>query len=96
MLLPNGFMRSGKYYAGDVSGNKGESLVVEISGEKAGLWHDFATGDGGDILALWAKVKGFDVDGFPELMRDIQGWLGNPIATPEKSSVVQHAQHKPL
>ena len=96
MLLPNGFMRSGKYYVGDVNGNKGESLVVEASGTKAGVWYDFATGDGGDIIELWAEVKGFSKDGFPELIKDIQNWLGDPIATPERSSTVQYTPHKPL
>src|SRR5210317_2085277 len=59
-LLPNGVLRAGKFIVGDISGGKGESLVVEMNGSKAGLWHDFATGDGGDILDLWAGVKGFD------------------------------------
>lgn len=76
-LLPNGVVRRGKFYIGDVQGNRGESMVLELNGTKAGLWHDFATGDGGDILALWAAVKGIDPKTrFPDLMQDVRGWLG--------------------
>ena len=78
-LLPNGAVRRGKFYIGDVQGNRGESMVLELNGTKAGLWHDFATGGGGDILALWAAVKGIDAKTrFPDLMQDVRGWLGVP------------------
>ena len=81
-LLPNGVLRAGKFIVGDISGGKGESLVVEMNGSKAGLWHDFATGDGGDILDLWAGVKGFDRKSqFKELITDIQSWIGGGIPT---------------
>lgn len=76
-LLPNGVVRRGKFYIGDVQGNRGESMVLELNGTKAGLWHDFATGDGGDILALWAAVKGIDTKTrFPDLIKDVRDWLG--------------------
>ncbi|MFP3023791.1 MAG: hypothetical protein ACEY3K_13240, partial [Wolbachia sp.] len=55
-LLPRGTFRGDKFYVGDVHGNKGKSLVVELSGSRAGLWNDFATGEGGDIIDLWAAV----------------------------------------
>ena len=51
-LLPGGKIRHGKFVVGDIHGSKGDSLTVELSGAKIGMWHDFATGDGGDILAL--------------------------------------------
>lgn len=76
-LLPNGAIRHGKFYIGDVHGSRGESMVLELNGTKAGLWHDFATGDGGDILSLWAAVRGIDAKTrFPELVKDIKDWLG--------------------
>lgn len=84
-LLPNGVIRGQKFMVGDVAGNKGDSLVVELRGEKAGLWHDFATGAGGDIFDLWASVRGFDRQGqFPALLQDIQSRLGAGI--PARSS----------
>jgi twinkle protein len=30
-----------------------ESLKVHLTGDKAGIWQDFATGEGGDLLDLW-------------------------------------------
>lgn len=67
---------------GNVQGDKGDSLVVEMNGEKAGLWHDFATGVGGDIIDLWATTKGFDRQTqFPVLLQDIQTHLGAGIDT---------------
>jgi len=77
-LLPNGIARAGKFFIGDLKGNRGESMVVELAGPKAGLWHDFATDDGGDIFDLWARVKGIDRHNrFADLVQDIQRWLGS-------------------
>lgn len=94
-LLPNGLVRAGKFIVGDTSGGKGESLVVEMKGSKAGLWHDFATGDGGDILDLWAEVKSFDrKTQFKELITDIQSWIGHGIPTSQPMQC-KHTAHKP-
>lgn len=76
-LLPNGKIRNGKFVVGDVHGNKGDSLSVELSGAKIGMWHDFATGDGGDILSLWGEVHGLDVrHRFPDIVSAVREWLG--------------------
>ena len=78
-LLPNGIVKGGKFVVGDVHGSKGDSLTVEIAGSKAGLWHDFATGEGGDIISLWAAATGrVSSEAFPDLMDDIRRWLGGP------------------
>ena len=78
-LFPAGVFRHGKYLIGDVQGNKGESLAVELTGNKAGMWHDFATGEGGDIIALWAAATGRNTQSdFPSLLDDIRHWLGEP------------------
>ncbi|RZF43824.1 hypothetical protein LSTR_LSTR006365 [Laodelphax striatellus] len=77
-LLPNGTFRGDKFYVGNIQGDKGKSLVVELSGSEAGLWHDFATGEGGDIIDLWAGVhrKSTRIE-FPEVMTSIAQWLGH-------------------
>lgn len=76
-LLPGGVFKNNKFYVGDIRGNMGESLVIDISGDKAGMWHDFATGEGGDIIGLWAAVTGRDTKyDFPELINDMSDWLG--------------------
>ena len=38
-------------------GNKG-SLVIDMSGDKKGLWHNFETGESGNLLALIQKETG--------------------------------------
>ena len=76
-LLPNGHKNRGVFEVGDVQGNRGNSLKVELENGKAGMWHDFATGDGGDIFDLWANCQNLNVKTqFPELIASIQEWLG--------------------
>ena len=53
-LFPAGKKRRGKFLVGDVLGSPGDSLEVVLDGEKAGLWTDRATGDGGDVFDLIA------------------------------------------
>ncbi|HER27442.1 MAG TPA: hypothetical protein ENI69_10075, partial [Rhodospirillales bacterium] len=78
-LFPAGVFRHGKFLVGDVQGNKGESLTVELTGGKAGMWHDFATKEGGDIISLWAAATGRNTQSdFPSLLDDIWQWLGEP------------------
>ncbi len=85
-LLPRGIFRGDKFYVGNIQGDKGKSLVVELSGSEAGLWHDFATGEGGDIIDLWAGVnrKSTRIE-FPEVMASIAEWLGKKHARKYKS-----------
>ncbi|MBF0182732.1 MAG: hypothetical protein HQM03_22190 [Magnetococcales bacterium] len=76
-LLPSGKTRYGKFLIGDVEGNPGDSMVVELTGPKAGMWFDHATGQGGDILDLWAVTRGWDArSDFPRLLEDVAAWLG--------------------
>ena len=57
-LFPAGKKRGGKFLTGDVLGSPGDSLEIVLDGDKAGLWTDRATGDGGDIFALIAAHHG--------------------------------------
>ena len=91
-LFPHGRIRNGKFYVGDVDGNPGRSLVVELEGERRGLWKDFATDEGGDVIALWARSHGLSArHDFPRVASDIRQWLGLapplPPARPEGRSV---------
>jgi hypothetical protein len=77
-LLPNGKSRGRQFFIGDLQGNPGKSLVVELAGPKAGMWIDFATGECGDIFDLWATNLGLDSRRqFPELVHEIGRWLGD-------------------
>ena len=78
-LFPTGQISHHTFVIGNVQGEEGDSLHVELSGHKAALWHDFATGEGGDIFSLWGAVHGWDThDQFPEIVSSIQTWLGTP------------------
>ena len=92
-LLPAGKSRYGKFLIGDVAGTPGESMKVELTGEKAGVWYDHAVGHGGDILDLWAVVRGMNTKTeFPRVIEDIRGWLGEPT---KPSSALSPRQKKP-
>ena len=81
-LLPQGYIQNHCYYAGDIEGGKGKSLVVQLQGNKQGCWHDFATNQGGDLLNLWSEVKGYGKSEFPKLLTEINEWLGNSSINP--------------
>lgn len=72
-LLPGGKKSSGEWKAGSVSGETGLSLSVRLSGAKAGVWRDFATGEGGDLLDLWAACRGLSVS---QAMVEAKAYLG--------------------
>lgn len=72
-LLPGGKKSSGEWKAGSVSGEAGQSLSVRLSGAKAGVWKDFSTGEGGDLLDLWAACRGLSVS---QAMNEAKAYLG--------------------
>lgn len=62
---------------GDLTGAAGESLSIELTGERAGLWKDFATGEGGDLIDLWRETQGYKGHGgFMEAVGDLEQHLG--------------------
>lgn len=56
-LLPNGKKSGAEWHVGSIEGESGESLGVHLTGEKSGIWSDFATGVSGDLLDLWAVTR---------------------------------------
>ena len=77
-LLPNGRREGGEWRVGSVGGEPGKSLGVHLTGEKVGVWRDFATDEGGDLLDLWVAVKRIRL---VDALREAAAWLG--IKTPE-------------
>lgn len=51
-LLPAGRQVGSQWIVGNVFGDAGDSLYVELTGPKQGLWYDHAAGNGGDLLEL--------------------------------------------
>ncbi|MDH5528279.1 MAG: AAA family ATPase [Nitrospirota bacterium] len=85
-LFPNGVTRNGTFQVGDLHGSKGNSLSVELAGDKRGLWTDFATGEGGDVIDLWAGVHALSArTDFHKVIEGAAEWLGavswqNPLS----------------
>jgi hypothetical protein len=82
-LFPRGKCRGAQFLVGNLQGEPGDSLVVELAGDKRGLWIDFATGESGDILALWASARRYTLPAdFGEVLEEAAHWLGGDyIAT---------------
>ncbi|MBP7656152.1 MAG: hypothetical protein KA742_06330, partial [Pseudoxanthomonas sp.] len=86
-LFPAGRKRGGKFLTGDVLGSPGDSLEIVLDGDKAGLWTDRATGDGGDIFTLIAAHLGIDAHAdFPRVLDAATELLGRAPATPARKS----------
>ncbi|MHB1301667.1 MAG: AAA family ATPase [Burkholderiales bacterium] len=80
-LFPHGKFEGHRFLIGNLGGAPGKSLVVELQGERRGLWMDFATDESGDLIDLWAAVHHLSVQSdFQRLVRDIAAWLALPVA----------------
>jgi hypothetical protein len=56
-LLPGGRAVGAEWHTASLAGGRGDSLRVRLSGPRAGMWADFATGErGGDPVSLAAAV----------------------------------------
>lgn len=75
-LLPQGREHKGDWLAGSTGGDAGKSLHVRLTGERAGLWIDFANPDDrGDLLTLWQRNRGLD---FASTCKEVAVWLELP------------------
>ncbi len=73
-LLPRGRRDGQEWRCGSIAGEPGDSLAVHLSGGKAGVWSDFATGELGDALDLVAHVLYAGDKG--EALAWARRWLG--------------------
>ena len=103
MLLPAGRKEFGSWRVGRLDGARGSSLSIALNGSKRGLWHDHATGKGGDPLdliegALWLDTR--------QALAWARQWLGVERDTdvpsaplrlaPDTTSGEETANQKPL
>ena len=79
-LFPNGKKVGNEWRIADVTGAKGNSLGIRLTGDKAGRWHDWATGERGDFVALVKARLGV---GFLNAVEWIQGTGGVSLQSPE-------------
>lgn len=91
-LLPSGKRQSGEWKAGSIDGDAGKSLSVRLSGAKAGVWADFASGESGDLLDLWAAVRGLSIS---QAMAEAKQYLGVRDTMPEREAKSYKRPNKP-
>lgn len=94
-LFPNGKKHGKEYCVGNIHGDDGDSLKIHLTGVKAGIWCDFASGERGDLLDLWALKRGISI---VEAMKEVSSYLGiayrqiTPVSLPKyvkpKNSVI--------
>ncbi|MDE2451993.1 MAG: AAA family ATPase [Burkholderiales bacterium] len=91
-LLPKGKKVSGEWKAGSTSGEEGQSLSVRIAGAKRGLWRDFATGEGGDLLDLWSACRAASI---AQAMAEARSYLGIRDSMPARERKAYRRPDKP-
>ena len=76
-LYPNGKREGVHWCVGSVNGEQGKSFKICLTGEKAGLWGDFAGSEKHrrSLLDLWMTARNVD---FKTALRDAAQWLGVP------------------
>ena len=81
-LFPNGRREGAEWFIGSLAGEPGKSMAIHLSGTKAGVWCDFATGEAGDALDLvaWALFGGDK----KQAVRWSKGWLGLDGSDPSR------------
>ena len=91
-LLPKGRKAGGEWKAGSIAGEAGQSLSVRLTGAKRGLWRDFASDEGGDLLDLWAATRGLSV---AEAMAEAKSFLGIRDQMPQRERPTFRRPTKP-
>ena len=89
-LFPNGQKHGNEWCVGSISGEPGNSMKIHLSGSKAGVWCDFATGEKGDLLDLWAIKRNLST---LEAIKDSSSYIG--IGSMEISPVIAPKFVKP-
>lgn len=80
-LFPNGKRQAGEWRLGGLSGEPGKSMGIRLTGAKAGVWADFASGESGDLLDAWMAVRGLSMSA---AMSEAMQYLGIRDTMPEK------------
>lgn len=84
LLLPNGKRIGQEWRVGSADGEAGKSLGVHLTGDKAGVWSDFSSGESGDLVGLWMSCRKLTLrDACKEAM-DYLGIREDRIDPPQK------------
>ena len=77
--------KDGQYInLGDKYGTEGNSLRINIHGNLAGKWTDWATGDHGDLLDLWCSIRGCDLKTAISEAKSFAGIVDSPRVEPAR------------
>lgn len=82
-LFPNAVHESNFAYMGNIAGDKGKSLKINLNGPHAGNWKDFSTEDSGDVIALYQAAKGLN---FKDAMAELEARY-TPCAKPKPTLI---------
>lgn len=91
-LLPRGKRAGAEWKAGSTAGEEGRSLSVRLTGDKKGLWRDFAADEGGDLLDLWAKSRSLSMG---QAMVEAKAFLGIRESMPARERKPYRRPEKP-
>lgn len=89
LLFPNAKRDGPEWKLGSISGEPGRSLGIEREGEKAGLWHDRATGDKGNLFTLIKSVRACDTKQAADWACDFLGISRNGFVKPPFSPLTK-------
>lgn len=73
-LFPHGRREGQEWRCGSLAGEPGRSFAVHLTGQRAGVWADFGTGETGDALDLVAAR--YCAGNIAEAMAWARRWLG--------------------
>ena len=91
-LFPNGKRQAGEWRLGGLSGEPGKSMGIRLTGAKAGVWADFASGESGDLLDAWMAARGCSM---AEAMREAKQYMGIRDSMPEREKKTFKRPAKP-
>ena len=83
-----------QWVVGDVNGDPGQSLRIELEGEKAGLFYDFATGAGDDFIILVRDKTGLRRPEVAVKIGEIVGISVEEVNTYSRSTNNKGARYK--
>jgi twinkle protein len=90
-LYSAGKKQGQEWRVGSLDGEAGQSLGIHLTGNKAGVWSDFATGESGDLLGLWQKARGLSLS---EALKEAKSFLG--IYDPSFYGTTKKTYKKPV
>jgi hypothetical protein len=82
-FFPEGRRVGDEWKIGDISGAPGESLGIQLTGQKAGLYHDWATGEGGDFVKLLRENRNIN---FIAAVEEIERAIGLSLRSVDQHS----------